>query len=51
MEFAPDRHPGLDFFRLQDDLAGVLDSEIDLVTPDGLHSLMRDRVLRDVAYA
>jgi predicted nucleotidyltransferase len=51
VEFAPERHPGLDFFRLQDDIAGLLDSEIDLVTPDGLHRLVRDRVLREVAYA
>lgn len=51
VEFAPENHPGLDFFRLQDDLADVLASEIDLVTPDSLHRLVRDRVLREVAYA
>lgn len=50
VEFAPDQHPGLAFFRLQDDLAEALESEIDLVTPSGLHRLVRDRVLREVAY-
>lgn len=50
VEFALERHPGLDFFRLQDDLAEALNSEIDLVTPDGLHRLVKDRVLREVAY-
>jgi uncharacterized protein len=50
VEFAPDQHPGLDFFRLQGDLAEFLESEIDLVTPAGPHRLVRDRVLREVAY-
>jgi len=51
VEFAADRHPGLGFFTLKDDLGEFLHSEIDLVTPDGLHRLVRDRVLREVAYA
>lgn len=51
VEFAKERHPGLGFFALRDGLAELLEREVDLATPDSLHRLMRDRVLREVAYA
>jgi len=51
VEFAEEQHPGLGFFALRDGLAELLDHEVDLATPDSLHRLMRDRVLREVAYA
>lgn len=51
VEFAPDRHPGLDFFNLKDEISETLNHEVDLVTPDTLHRVMRERVLAEVAYA
>ncbi len=51
VEFVGDTHPGLDFFNLKDSISIALNHEVDLVTPDTLHRLMRERVLAEVAYA
>lgn len=51
VEFKPDQHPGLGFFALRDRLAGLFGTDVDLATSSTLHRLMRDRVLREVAYA
>lgn len=51
VEFKGDNHPGLDFFNLKDDISEILNLEVDLVTPDNLHRVMRERVLAEVAYA
>lgn len=51
VEFAGDTHPGLDFFNLRNDISEIFNLEVDLVTPDNLHRVMRDRVLAEVAYA
>lgn len=51
VEFKPEQHPGLDFFRLQEGLEGLFGTDVDLATRQSLHRLMRDRVLREVAYA
>lgn len=51
VEFKPEQHPGLDFFALRDSLEGLLGVDVDLATSKSLHRLMRDRVMREVAYA
>jgi len=51
VEFKPDQHPGFEFFDLREQLAGLLGADVDLATSKSLHRLMRDRVLREVAYA
>jgi hypothetical protein len=40
----------LAFVHLKAYIAGRLGLEVDLVTPDGLHPLIRDRVLHEVVY-
>lgn len=40
-----------EFARLQEHLAGLLGTPIDLVTPGGLRATMRDRVLREAVRA
>ena len=51
VEFKPDQHPGFEFFDLREQLAGLFGTDVDLATSKSLHRLMRDRVLREVAYA
>lgn len=51
VEFKPDRHPGFEFFALQENLEELFGTEVDLATSRSLHRLMRDRVLQEVAYA
>jgi hypothetical protein len=41
----------LAFVHLKDLLSRRLDIRIDLVTPDGLHPLIRDQVMHEVVYA
>jgi predicted nucleotidyltransferase len=50
---APGSPLGLKFFGLQEELERLLDREVDLVPKEGLHWLIRDRVLADarVLYA
>ncbi len=44
-------HPDLfQFVRLQERLSKILGREVDLVTPDALKPLIKDRVLREVRY-
>ena len=38
------------FVHLKDLLSDRLDIRVDLVTPDGLHPLIRDRVMHEVVY-
>jgi uncharacterized protein len=40
----------LAFVHLKDRIADRLGIRVDLVTPDGLHPLIRDRVLHEVVY-
>lgn len=51
VEFKPDRHPGFEFFALRKSLEGLFGTDVDLATSKSLHRLMKDRVLREVAYA
>ncbi len=39
------------FVHLKDLLSRRLNLRIDLVTPDGLHPLIRDQVMHEVVYA
>jgi hypothetical protein len=45
VEYAPGRHPGLNHFRYQDELAAVLPGRVDFNTPAMLGKYFRDRVL------
>ena len=49
----PDSPLGLEFFGLQEELEDLLSRPVDLVPKDGLHWVVRDRVLADarVLYA
>ncbi len=49
VEFDLESHPGLGFFVLRDQLAELIQRDVDLATPKSLHRLIRDRVLREVA--
>jgi predicted nucleotidyltransferase len=51
VEFKPDQHPGFEFFELQETLEELFGTDVDLATSKSLHRLMRDRVLKEVAYA
>lgn len=50
VEFDLENHSGLGFFALRDQLAELMQQDVDLATPKSLHRLIRDRVLREVAY-
>ena len=51
VEFLPATLPGFGFFRLERDLAALLGRSVDLVTPDGLHDLIQERVLGEAVFA
>jgi predicted nucleotidyltransferase len=52
VEFEPEAHVGLfAFVRLLDFLADVMDTRIDLATPDALRPEMRDEILREAVRA
>jgi len=50
VEFDRESHPGLGFFALREQLAELMERDVDLATPKSLHRLIRDRVLSEVAY-
>ena len=41
---------GFSFVHLKEMLSSYLGMKVDLVTPGGLHPLLRERILRDVVY-
>lgn len=45
VEYLPGKHPGLDLFTHQDELAGLFAREVDLHTPASLSKYFRDEVL------
>jgi len=45
VQFEPDRTPGWELFRMQDELADMLGRRVDLNTPGFLSPYFRDRVL------
>lgn len=47
VEFEPGRTPGLDFFRMQDELGVLLGRRVDLNTPASLSRVFRDQVIRE----
>ena len=47
VEFEPGHTPGLDFFDMQDELAGILHHAVDLNTPNFLSPYFRDRVMAE----
>jgi uncharacterized protein len=52
VEFDPEAHVGLfAFVRLLDFLADVMDTRIDLATPDALRPEMRDEILEEAVRA
>ncbi len=53
VEFERDHVPGLDFFRMQDELSKLFDRQVDLNTLQFLSPYFRERVLREaeVLYA
>ena len=53
VEFERGHVPGLDFFRMQDELSRLFDRQVDLNTPQFLSPYFRERVLREaeVLYA
>ena len=51
VELDPKHLPGWEYFGLGDELAAVMGCPVDVCTPNSLHRLMRDEVLREVVYA
>lgn len=52
VEFEPDAHIGLfEFSRLQRELSGLFHAPVDLVTPEALHPLIKETVLREAVRA
>ncbi len=53
VEFERGHVPGLDFFRMQEELSRLFDRQVDLNTPQFLSPYFRERVLREaeVLYA
>ena len=48
VEFQPDARIGLfAFIRLQKTLETILSCKVDLVTPDALHTALKDRILKE----
>ena len=47
VEFAPGQSPGLAFFRMQEELAGLFGRPVDLHTPNSLSRYFRDEVLSE----
>lgn len=47
VEFEPDHVPGLKFFAMEAELAGILGRNIDLATPGFLSRYIRDRVMAE----
>ena len=46
LEFEPGATPGLAFFGMQDELAGIIGRRVDLCTPGCLKPRVREQVLR-----
>lgn len=53
VDFAPDAHPGWDFFRLEEELTQLFGRKVDMGTKESLKPRVRSAVLRDarVLYA
>lgn len=54
VEFEPEAHPGLAFFSMSDELAGILGRRVDLVTPGAIRPAYRHAILttaRDIYVA
>ena len=47
VEFEPDHGPGLEFFAIEAELAGILGRNVDLATPGFLSRYIRDRVMAE----
>lgn len=47
VEYLPGKHPGLDLFTHQDELASVFARQVDLHTPASLSKYFRDEVLAE----
>src|SRR5215471_3826664 len=47
VEFEPNRIPGLAFFTMEHELAGILGRKVDLNTPKFLSRYFRDKVLKE----
>jgi len=42
---------GWEFIDLKEYIEGILDLKVDLVTPNGLKPIIREKILKDVIYA
>ncbi len=47
VEFEPGHTPGLEFFKIQDELSAILGRKVDLNTPGFLSRYFRDKVLAE----
>ena len=47
VEFEPSHVPGLDFFKMEDELSTILGRRVDLNTPNFLSPYFRDEAIRD----
>ena len=52
VEFNPEAHIGLfEFSRLRHELSQLFECDVDLVTPDALHKLMKEEILKEAIHA
>lgn len=51
VEFEPEHVPGLDFFRIQDELSNLLGVRVDLNTIDSLSRYFRNRIIQEASVA
>jgi predicted nucleotidyltransferase len=52
VEFEPSAHTGMfEFSRLRRDLSRLLGCEVDLATPDALHRMLKEDILREAIRA
>ena len=52
VEFEPSAHIGMfEFSRLRRDLSRLLGCEVDLATPDALHRMLKEHILREAIRA
>ncbi len=51
VEYQPATLLGFVFFRLERDLAALFGRSVDLITPDGLHDLIQERVMGEALLA
>jgi predicted nucleotidyltransferase len=47
VEFDPEHIPGLEFFRMQDELSAIIKRSVDLHTPKSLSRFFRDQVIAE----